>query len=164
MLLKCLCDRKTYIFLSVIERNMILKWVAMPFSRGIFPTQGLNPGLLLCRLILYWFSHERSPERNIRERNRTLAEEEVKVQSGRKDNDSFLEDISIYPVCYLGVFPHFCLSFPLPTSHGLCNTKGSAVGGCDWTWKGKKRMHEASDNFRLQFWPISGAETGLFAF
>ena len=28
---------------------------------GIFPTQGLNPGLLLCRQILYQLSHKRSP-------------------------------------------------------------------------------------------------------
>ena len=27
----------------------ILEWVAMPFSRGIFPTQGSNPGLPHCR-------------------------------------------------------------------------------------------------------------------
>ena len=30
----------------------ILEWVAIPFSRGIFPTQGLNPSLLHCRQIL----------------------------------------------------------------------------------------------------------------
>ena len=28
--------------------------------RGIFPTQGLNPGLLNCRRILYHLSHQRS--------------------------------------------------------------------------------------------------------
>ena len=37
------------------------EWVAIPFSR-IFPTQGLNPGLLLCREILYHLSHQRSPD------------------------------------------------------------------------------------------------------
>ena len=30
--------------------------------RGIFPTQGSNPGLLHCRQILYQLSHKRSPE------------------------------------------------------------------------------------------------------
>ena len=30
-----------------------LEWTAMPSSRGIFLTQGLNPGLLLCRRILH---------------------------------------------------------------------------------------------------------------
>ena len=39
----------------------ILEWVAFPFSRGIFPTQGLNPGLLYCRQILYQLSHQGSP-------------------------------------------------------------------------------------------------------
>jgi len=36
-------------------------WAAFPFSRGIFPTQGLNPGLLHCRRILYQLSYQRSP-------------------------------------------------------------------------------------------------------
>ena len=31
----------------------ILEWIAMPFSRGIFPTQGLNPGILHGGRILY---------------------------------------------------------------------------------------------------------------
>ena len=30
-------------------------------SQGIFPTQGLNPGLLHCRWILYCLSHQGSP-------------------------------------------------------------------------------------------------------
>ena len=36
-----------------ILQARILDWVAFPFSRGIFPTQGSNPGLLHCRWILY---------------------------------------------------------------------------------------------------------------
>ena len=32
---------------------------------GIFPTQGLNPGLLCCRQILYHLSHQGSPEWSI---------------------------------------------------------------------------------------------------
>ena len=39
----------------------ILEWVAIPFSRGIFLTQGLNPGLPLCRQILYHLSHQGIP-------------------------------------------------------------------------------------------------------
>ena len=39
----------------------ILEWVAIPFSRGIFPTEGLNPSLLNCRQILYYLSHQGSP-------------------------------------------------------------------------------------------------------
>ena len=36
------------------------KGIAIPFSR-IFPTQGSNPGLLLCRHILYQLSQQGSP-------------------------------------------------------------------------------------------------------
>ena len=36
----------------------ILEWVAMPTSRGSFPTQGSNPGLLHCRQILNPLSHQ----------------------------------------------------------------------------------------------------------
>jgi len=60
----------------------ILEWVAFPFIQGIFPTQGLNPGLPHCRQILYQLSHKRSPRilewvaypfssRSSRSRNRT---------------------------------------------------------------------------------------------
>jgi len=38
-----------------------LEWVAMPFSRGIFPTQGSNSSLLHCRRILYHLSHQENP-------------------------------------------------------------------------------------------------------
>ena len=39
-------------------RAMIEEWV--PFSRGIFPTQGSNLCLLHCRQILYSLSHQGS--------------------------------------------------------------------------------------------------------
>ena len=32
--------------------------------QGIFPTQGLNPGLPLCRWIFYQLSHKRCPKKN----------------------------------------------------------------------------------------------------
>ena len=35
----------------------ILKWLAIPFSRGPAPNQGSNPGLLHCRQIPYRLSH-----------------------------------------------------------------------------------------------------------
>ena len=44
-----------------ILQARILKWVAIPFSRGIFLTQGLNPGLLHFRQILYQMSYQRIP-------------------------------------------------------------------------------------------------------
>ena len=34
--------------------------------QGIFPTQGSNPGLLYCRLIVYCLSHQGSPANSIR--------------------------------------------------------------------------------------------------
>ena len=42
-----------------ILQARILEWVAMPSSR-VFPTQGLNAGLLHCRWILYHLSHKGS--------------------------------------------------------------------------------------------------------
>ena len=46
--------------LSSIQAK-ILEWIAIPFSRGIFPTQGSNPGLTHCRQILYYLNHQGSP-------------------------------------------------------------------------------------------------------
>ena len=43
------------------SKAKILEWVASPFSKGIFPTQGSNPGLLHCRQIVYHLSHLQSP-------------------------------------------------------------------------------------------------------
>ena len=40
----------------------------MPSSRGIFPTQGLNPGLLRCRWILYPLSHQGSSNTPIKQK------------------------------------------------------------------------------------------------
>ena len=44
-----------------ILQARILEWVVFPFSRGIFPAQGLNPGLPHCGRILYLLSHWGSP-------------------------------------------------------------------------------------------------------
>ena len=41
-----------------ILQARILEWVAISFSRGIFPTQGLNPGLPRCRQTLYRLCHQ----------------------------------------------------------------------------------------------------------
>ena len=43
-----------------ILQARIFKQVAISFSRGIFPTQVSNPGLLHCRLILYHLNHQGS--------------------------------------------------------------------------------------------------------
>ena len=43
-----------------ILQARILEWVAIPFSRGSSPTQGLNLSLLHCRQILYHVNHQGS--------------------------------------------------------------------------------------------------------
>ena len=55
-----LCDPMDYTVHEILQAR-ILEWVAFPFCRGIFPTQGLNSGLLHCRQILYQLSHKGSP-------------------------------------------------------------------------------------------------------
>ena len=63
-----LCDPMDYTVHGILQAR-ILERVIFPFSRGssqvnlqgIFPTQGLNPGLLHCRWILYQLSHKGSP-------------------------------------------------------------------------------------------------------
>ena len=52
-----------------ILQARILEWVAIPFSRGIFPTQGLNLGLPHCRQILYHLSHQRSLDSILKSRH-----------------------------------------------------------------------------------------------
>ena len=44
-----------------IFQARILEWVAISFSRGYSPTQGLNPGLPHCRQTLYHLSHQGIP-------------------------------------------------------------------------------------------------------
>ena len=52
-----LCDPMDSIVHGILQAR-ILEWVAFPFSRGIFPTQGSNPGLPHCNRILYQLSHK----------------------------------------------------------------------------------------------------------
>ena len=44
-----------------ILQARILEWGSLSLLQGIFPTQGLNPGLPHCRRILYQLSHKGSP-------------------------------------------------------------------------------------------------------
>ena len=58
-----LCDLMDYSlpgsFVYGILQARILGWVASrSLLQGIFPTQGMNPGLLHCRLILYYLSRQ----------------------------------------------------------------------------------------------------------
>ena len=56
-----LCDLMAYTVHEILQ-TIILEWVASrSLLQGIFPTQGLNPGLPHCRWILYHMSHQGSP-------------------------------------------------------------------------------------------------------
>ena len=55
-----LCDPMDDTVHGILQAR-ILEWVAFPFSRGIFPTQGSNPGLPHCRRILHQLSHQGRP-------------------------------------------------------------------------------------------------------
>ena len=64
-----LCDPVDYSLpgssvLGILQAR-ILSWVAIPFARETFPTQGLNLGLLHCRQILYHLSHREAPRKPI---------------------------------------------------------------------------------------------------
>ena len=48
-------------FVHGILQARILEWVAIRFSRRIFPIQGSNSCLLRCRRIFYQLSHQGSP-------------------------------------------------------------------------------------------------------
>ena len=48
-----------------ISQAIVLEWIAISFSKGIFPTQGSNPGLPHCRQTLYRLSHQGSPNKLI---------------------------------------------------------------------------------------------------
>ena len=57
-----LCDPTDYSLpgssIHGLFQARIVEWVAISFTRGFFPTQGLNPGLLHCRQTLYGLSHQ----------------------------------------------------------------------------------------------------------
>ena len=55
-----LCNPMDHTVRGILQAG-ILEWVAFPFSGGIFPTQGLNPGLPHCRRILYQLSRKGKP-------------------------------------------------------------------------------------------------------
>ena len=57
-----LCNPMNYTVHGILQVR-ILEEIAIPFSRGIFPTQRWNPGLLHCRWILYQLSHQGSPRK-----------------------------------------------------------------------------------------------------
>ena len=70
--------------------------------QGIFPTQGLNPGLLHCRQIHYYLSHQGSPSPFIN----------CMVFKKYLSNNSFTFWIDYYQISDLQVFfPILCVAF-----------------------------------------------------
>ena len=55
-----LCNPMDWVVPGILQ-GRILEWITVPFSKGIFPTQESNPGLLHCRRILYQLSYKGSP-------------------------------------------------------------------------------------------------------
>ena len=83
-----------------------LEWVAMHFSRGVFPTQGLNLGLLHCRQILYHLSHifKKHPQYGSGEQ-RKVKSNCIKIndyQNNALKKSSFLKQ-KMYLLCHLAL-------------------------------------------------------------
>ena len=55
-----LCHPMDYTVHGILQAR-ILEWGSLSLLQGIFPTQGLNPGLLHCRQILYQMNHRGNP-------------------------------------------------------------------------------------------------------
>ena len=100
------------------ESPRILEWVALPFSRGIFPTQGLNQGLLHCRWILYQLTCPEAPlspyqvptsRRRRKETTQGNKYHEVKLMSEASWNNihvSFSIPIAFYCyICFVSTYP-----------------------------------------------------------
>ena len=55
-----LCNLMDYMVHGILQAR-ILEWEAVLSSKGVFPTQGSNPGIQHCKRILYQLSHKGSP-------------------------------------------------------------------------------------------------------
>ena len=70
--------------------------------RGIFPTQGLNPGLLHCRQTLYYLSYQGSPNiTGIQVYAPTSNAEEAEVEQLYEDLQDLLELTSKKDVLFI---------------------------------------------------------------
>ena len=61
---------------------------SLSLLHGIFPTQGLNPGLLHCRQIFYQLSHKGSPYAEYIMPNARLDEAQARIKIARKNMDN----------------------------------------------------------------------------
>ena len=88
-----------------------LEWLAL-LLQGIFPTQGLNLGLLHCRQILLCLSHQRSPQNMYRHKNTSRAQKVKFIISGILSNLTQYTEKQKYMIhnqhnsCVLTCFTH----------------------------------------------------------
>ena len=77
------------LFISIhgIFQARVLEWGAISILQGIFLTQGLNPGLLHCRQMLYCLSHQGIPDSLTCLLKNMYASQEAKVRTGHGTTD-----------------------------------------------------------------------------
>ena len=102
-----------------ILQARLLEWIATSFSRGIFPTQGSNPGLLHCKQILYHLSHQGSHRnsyigRKGNEDNQNILGEKNLKTEHRQNTAETLESKHLY-----------CSILPSDLFHNACVTTPS---------------------------------------
>ena len=100
-----------------ILQARILEWVAMPSSRGIFPTQGSKSGLPHCRRVLYQLSYQgSSPFKVCQCKNMSKYE---------KFSESCL---------LMFTFLYTSLPWSVGRTCGLLLAEYGRITGCDWMW------------------------------
>ena len=111
----CESESRSIVFNSLRPHGLYIPWNSLgqntevgSFSllQGIFPTQGLNPGLPHCRQIFYQLSHKGSPrllEWVAHPFSRDLSDPEIKPGSHALQADSLPTELS--PVLFLMHMP-----------------------------------------------------------
>ena len=91
-------------------QSRILDWVCHALLQGIFPIQGLNPGLPHCRRILYHLSHQGSPSESV-----------------------YIYPLRLQPSSHPSIPPFYVITegpwFLVALGFGFCPTRGSGVDG-----------------------------------
>ena len=96
--------------------------------QGIFPTQGLNPGLLHCRQTLYWLSHQGIPFTLWRKKRK---ESEVAQSCPTLCNpvDCSLPGSSVHGILQARILEWVAISFSRGSSRPRDGTQVSRIGG-----------------------------------
>ena len=122
-----------------IIQARIQECVAMPSSRGIFPTQGLNPHLLRllhCWWILYHWATREAPVKSMNLLKRIQSEKENSVHNIHL----YFQNMFLYiivAILYIGEgngtpLQHSCLEIPWMEEPGGLQSMGSLRVGHDW--------------------------------